>query len=310
MIVAAGTRDTGTRSRSPYERHRRRILVPMMLPALALYLALLVAPTVDSAWISFHQWRGNGPMKNRGLSNYRVLFQDPTFRTAFKNTFVILIGVGLAVFVLSFAITMVLYEMRGRQFIRMVMFLPAIISSVALSIIWGFIFQYDGLANDLLDNFGIGKVSWLAPNHLFDIILLGLLWINAGLYVIIILAAVDRIPAYLYEDAALGGAGPWQRFRHITLPLSWDVVSVAAILWTINSLKMFEFIYAFGGSGTALPDPSAWNSAVFVYAESFGGMNPAYQFGYASASALLMLVMFAVLVVVLRRLLRRKAVQF
>jgi raffinose/stachyose/melibiose transport system permease protein len=150
----------------------------------------------------------------------------------------------------------------------------------------------------------------LSSRNIFKVILVGLAYINLGLYVTIILAGVDRIPKYFYEDASLAGANAIQRFRHITLPLSWDVVSVAAILWTINSLKLFEFIFAFGGSTTELPSPSVWNSALFVYGETFGGQVPSYSFGYASASAVFMLVVVGCLVVLLRRLMRRDAIQY
>jgi len=294
-----------------FERSRRRLYLPFLVPALLLYLAFVIGPTLAALWISFHEWDGVSEMQWRALDNYTALFDDPTFRTALVNTLIILVVAGGAIFVLSFALTMVVREMRGRSFVRSVLFFPHIVSAIVLSIVWGFIFEHNGVVNTVLGRvFGTEPVGWLSADNLFRMILVGTVWISTGLYVTIIMAAVDRIPRYFYEDALLAGANSFQRLRFVTLPLSWDVISVAAIFWTISSLKIFEFIYAFGGTTNDLPPPSVWNSALFVYGESFGGRSPSYLFGYASASAILMLVLFTVLIVALRRVLRRESIEF
>ncbi len=295
---------------SPLEIRRRRLFWPFVLPATILYLAFFIGPTLAALWISFHSWTGSGPMSWRGVRNYRVLIQDPVFHKAFFNTVIILIIVGAGVFGGSFLLTMVLRGMRGNRFARSVLFFPYMVSAIALAMIWGFIFQQNGLANTVIHDLGGSPVKWLSADNQFKMILIGLVWINVGLYSTIIMAGVDRIPSHFYEDAAIAGAGPFQRFRNLTLPMTWDVVSVAAVLWTINSLKLFEFIFAFGGTTNDLPSVSVWNSALFVYGESFGGRVPAYEFGYASACAMAMLVLFAFFVLLLRRLLRREAIQF
>lgn len=300
-----------TRGGSPFERRRRRLFVPFVLPALILHVVFVMGPTVAAFWISLHRWTGIGPMEWRGLGNYGVLLRDPTFHTAFVNTLLILLGVGGAVFIVSFAITMLIRDMRGRSVVRSVLFFPHIVSAIVLSIAWGFLFQYDGVVNKVLGRlFGAEPIQWLSSENLLTMILVGMVWLSTGLYVTIILAGVDRIPSYFYEDSAIGGANAFQRLRNVTLPLAWDVIGVAAVFWTISSLKLFEFIYAFGGTSNDMPPTAVWNSALFVYGESFGGRSPSYQFGYASASAMLMLLLFAVLVVLLRRVVQREAVEF
>lgn len=306
--AAAPVRRRGTPS--PLELRRNRLFYPFVLPALALYLVFFIGPTLAALWISFHRWSGSGPMTWRGMRNYTVLVQDPVFRRAFVNTLIILVVVGGAVFVVSFALTMMMRGMRGAKLVRSVLFFPNIVSAVVLSMVWGFLFQHNGMVNKIIHALGGSPVGWLSAQNLFKMLLLGLVWISVGLYVTIILAGVDRIPAHYYEDSALAGANPLQRLWYVTLPMTWDVVSVAAVLWTINSLKMFEFIFAFGGTTNDLPDDSVWNSALFVYSESFGGRMPAYQFGYASACAIFMLALFGVFVVLLLRLMRREAIQF
>jgi raffinose/stachyose/melibiose transport system permease protein len=295
---------------STLDRHRRRLFLPFVAPALVLYILFFVAPSLAAVVISFTRWAGSGDAEWVGLRNYEVLVQDPVFHTAFANTLLILVAVGGFTFAVAFGLTMVLREMRGAKFVRNVLFFPYIVSSIVLSLLWGFLFQYDGLVNAFLKLVGFEPVKWLASGNLLPMILLGMVWINVGLYATIILAGVDRIPPQFYEDSALAGTNAFQRFFHVTLPMTWDVVAVAATLWTINSLKIFEFIFAFGGTTTDLPSQDVWNSALFVYGMSFGGRTPSYAFGYASAAAILMLALFAVFVLVLRRLMRREAIEF
>ena len=285
---------------------RRRLYWPFLAPALVFFVVFLVAPIIYTIWLSFHSWRGVGPVKANGIGNYQSLLQDETFKLAFRNTFFITLGVGAIVFIVSFALTMVLREMAGRKFARAVIFFPNIVAPVVLAILWGFLFRSDGIVNQIVSSMGLCQPRWLASENVFWMICIALVWINTGFYTTILMSAVDNIPAYFYEDALLAGANAWQRFRYVTLPLSWDVVSVAILLWTISSLKIFEFIYAFAGAAGDLPPTNTWNSALFVYSQTFGGRIAVLQFGYASAAAVATLVPAAILVILLLRLFRRR----
>ncbi|MFC9684264.1 carbohydrate ABC transporter permease [Streptomyces sp. NPDC056948] len=296
--------------RSPLERRRGRIFAPFLAPAVALYTALFIGPTLYSLYTSFTDWDGINSPQWAGTRNYTQLLHDPAFRSAFGNTLKIVFGVGAAIFVLSFGFMLMLREMRGRRVIRGVIFLPHIVSSVVLAIFWGVLLSLDGLLNQALDGIGIDPVEWLRPGWTMSAVLVALVWINTGYYVTILMAGVDRIPVSFYEAARLDGTNAWQRFRHVTLPLSWDVTAAAAVLWTITSVKIFEFILAFGGNQGALPPTYQWNNAMFVYGETVGGITPVNQFGYAAASAVTTLLFVAVLVIVLRRLMRREPLQF
>ncbi|GAB3823722.1 carbohydrate ABC transporter permease [Dactylosporangium cerinum] len=217
-----------------------------------MYLAFVAGPAIAGIWISLHSWRGAGdPMRWVGLANYRRLWADDIFRTAFLNSLTILAVCGVAVFALAFVLTMALREMRARSLLRSLLFFPYIVSPIAIGVALGLLLDPRGLANATLCSVGLDSLAqpWLAPDRLFSTILVGIVWVSSGFYVVILMAGMDRIPAYFYEDADLAGATPLQKFRHVTLPLSWDVVSVAAVLWVINSLKIFEFIYAFTGTG-------------------------------------------------------------
>ncbi|MEV4515213.1 sugar ABC transporter permease [Dactylosporangium sp. NPDC049525] len=296
----------------PLGRQRRRLYWPFLAPALTLYLAFVIGPAISGVWISLHSWRGAGDeMKWVGLANYRRLWSDDIFRTSFLNSLEILTICGVAVFAIAFIMTVVLREMRGRYAIRSLLFFPYIVSPIAIGVGLGLLLDPQGLANASLRAVGLDMLArpWLAPEHLFSTILIGIVWVSTGFYVVILMAGVDRIPKYFYEDAELAGANQWQRFRHVTLPLSWDVVSVAAVLWVINSMKIFEFIYAFVGTGDS-PNPDTRTVPIQQFIVTTGGRSPAYLLGYGCAMGVVLVAAIAMFVVLLRRVMRRDTIQF
>ncbi|OUC91200.1 carbohydrate ABC transporter permease [Streptosporangium minutum] len=294
---------------SPLARGRKRLFWPFIAPALVLYVVFYILPTLATAWISLNKWAGAGPMEFAGLDNYRRLLLDPVFQGSFANTLTILFAVGGATFALSFLLTMILRDMAGRKAVRAIIFFPNIISGIVLSILWGFLFQAEGVVNQALRTFGMDNPpNWLGTENLFSVIMIGLVWVQTGFFTTILMAAVDRIPKDLYEVCDLEGANAWQRFRHVTLPLMWDVVGVCAVLWSISAIKIFEFIYAFAGAAGQLPPTKVWNTALYAYAEAFASGVPKY--GSAAATGMVMLALVGVLVVLLRRMFRRDTVQF
>lgn len=312
-LQEAGTGGPGRSRRgkddTPLQRRRAKLFWPFLLPALVVYTIFMIVPTAASFWISLHAWDGVGEMSWRGLSNFEILLRDPIFHNALLNTLVILLGVGAGIFLLSFGLTMLLRDMAGKRFARYVIFFPSIVSPIVLAIFWGFLFQSEGLVDSLLTSLGVTSPPSFLGDHLPLIVFIGMVWMSTGLYVTIIMAGVDQIPPYLYEEAELAGATAWQRFRHITFPLTWDVIATTAVLWTVSSLKIFDFILAFGGTTNDMPPVGIWNTALFIYGKTFGGRVPTFQFGYASAAAVVTLVTMVVLIVLLRRLSRRDPIE-
>lgn len=285
--------------------------MPLVGPAFLFYTVLFILPAVAAVWISLHKWAGSGPMTFVGLRNYVQVVQDPLFVRAFGNTLLLLIVVGLAIFVLAFAMSLVLRNMRGRGIARSVIFFPHLVNALVFGTLAGFLFNPGGLVNALLRPFGVTEPpAWLAQENIFPLIMLTLVLVNTGYYTTILMAGVDRIPPYLYEDCALAGANAWQRLRHLILPLTWDVFGTCAVLWTISSVKIFELIWIFGGSsGAGIPPTSTWTAAVYTYVTAFSGQSiPAY--GAATASAIISLVLVSLLAVLLRRVMHREAIEF
>jgi raffinose/stachyose/melibiose transport system permease protein len=280
-------------------------------PALLMYTAFVIGPVGYAVWISLHESAGFGESRWTGLGNYRRLVTDPVFRTSLLNTVQLLVVVGACTFVLAFALTMVLREMRGRLFARNVLFFPNLVNGLVYGVMAGLLFNPDGLVNTVLRAFGVEHPPrWLAQDNVFPLIMGVMVWGATGYFTTIIMAGVDRIPPYYYEECELAGASAWQRLRHVTLPLTWDVLTVCALLWTISSVKVFELVLVFGGA-KGLPPSNTWPVALYSYAEAFGGVGGAVpRYGMACASALLSLVLVAGVVLILRRLLDREPVQF
>jgi raffinose/stachyose/melibiose transport system permease protein len=313
--TAAGTDRTGRRPRprgGSLSAQRNRLFWPFVLPALAFYAVLMLAPTVVTGWISLNRWRAQGdPMEFVGLRNYVTLFTSDTFRTAFWHTLEILVVCGIVIFVLAFAMTVALREMRGRRTARSMLFFPYLISPVVIAIGLGLVLDPTGLLNRALKGAGLSSLakSWLSPEHIFLTLVVTIIWVSTGFYVLLLMAGVERIPRYYYEDSDLAGASAWQKFRHVTLPLTWDVVTVAAVLWVINAFKIFELIVAFSTLGDA-PPLQARTIAVEQYYMTVGGRIPVYAMGRGAAVGVLTLLLVAVCVVVLRRVMRRERVEF
>lgn len=296
---------------SPLERQHRRIFWPFAAPALIVYGIVFLAPIGYAAWTSLYKWDGMGPKHWRGLKNYQLLFDDPFFRSSLVNTLKILFIGGACTFAISFALTLVLREMWGKLFARSVIFFPCLINAMVFGILAGFLFSPDGPVNLILHSVGLTTPpKWLSTDNLFPMIVGTLVWTATGYYTAIIMAAVDQIPTYLYEAAELDGCNAFQRFRHVTLPLAWDVISVCAVLWTVSSVKIFELILVYGGANTAQAPPAqTWNTAMYVYEEAFPPQSLP-SLGMATAAAMVSLVMVGLFTLILRRIMRRAAIEY
>jgi raffinose/stachyose/melibiose transport system permease protein len=317
MVIAADRAPEPTRkSRPPRPRGgrsgNRRIAFAFILPAFLIYTAIYVVPSIASVVLSLYRYSGTGDTpKYIGLHNYRNAVHDAAFRSSFVNTFKVLVFVGVAVFIASFVLTITIREMRGRGFVRAVLFFPYLVSPVIIAIVWGFMLDPTrGLVNTTLHQLGLDSLTqvWLGPQLIFPMMMIGMGWMSTGFFVTILMAGVDRIPTYYYEDADLAGASRWQKFRLITLPLSWDVVGIMAVLWVITAMKTFEFIYAFTGVGTP-PAATNWTASLYVYYTGFASSGQP-ELGRACAMAVIMLLIIALLIALIQRVMRRERVEF
>nr|WP_309099020.1 sugar ABC transporter permease [Fredinandcohnia onubensis] len=285
--------------------NRNKLIIPYLLPAVILYLLFFVYPAFQGFYISLNEWTNFlDDMKFIGITNYTDMLTDKIYWMTFKNTLLIVLVGGVIIFLIAFIYTAMMSQgMKGKKLVRAIFFFPNIIAPVAVAIIWNYLYRYDvGLFNSLLSFIGIDPVNWTAPDNIIWSAIVGVVWSSVGLYAVILLSGADKIPVTIYESAKLDGANTFTIFFKITLPLIWDVLSIAIVLWTINGMRIFDFLYAFGGP---TPPQNIWNIALYQFILGFGSREAIYQIGYASAIAVSMIVIVTVIIAVFRKLFDR-----
>jgi len=292
---------------------RTRMIVLFLLPAGILYLVFFLVPAAWAFYFSVFDWSGFGDAKNYvGLGNYTELMKDRVFLISFTNTMKILFIGGVVTLFLAFLMTILInVGMRGKKFFRAMIFMPNVIATIALTTLWAFIYNPKfGLLNGLLLKLGfteLGKTLWTASDRVFYAMLVALIWIQVGFMVVLLMAGRDKIPFEYYEAAKIEGANALQMFRKITVPLMWDVITVATVLWSIFALKVFEFPYAFFG---ITPPTQIYTVGLYLYIMGFGKRDPIYRLGYATAIGVVLLLAVIVVIVALRRLMRRDVYEY
>ena len=286
----------------------RNRLTPYLFvsPAMLLLIAFGVLPIVVAAAISttnmnisaFANWSN---VRFVGVDNYVTLFADTDFWQALGNTgFFAIIGVP-SIVILSLAIALLLNRSQGAFYrgLRAFYFIPAITGIVAISLVWGYLYNTQfGLFNYLLSLAGMPEVQWLSDPWLskFSVALVAI-WRGTGLNIIIFLAALQGVPKEYLEAASLDGASDWRKTWSITIPLMRFAIFFVSITTTISWLQFFDepFVLTDGG-----PLGATTSVSIFLYKEGFR-LN---QFGYASAGSIVLFAIIAVITVVQLRLRR------
>lgn len=283
-----------------------------LAPALFFYICFVIAPTVGALLFSFTEWAGMGTPKFIGLQNYRELLLSDSYWASLKNVALILFGGGAIIIVLALALTGLLAPgVKGRMLFRAIYFVPVIIPQVVLSIIWAYIYNPTfGLLNQTLGLIGLEKLqlAWTGPHLIFPSVLASLVWMNTGLYTVILMSGVDKIPADYWDYAKVEGAGKAQTFMRVTLPLMWDVFAIAVTLWGIWTIRLFEFIYSFSANQVRT---ELYTVSILVYLRAFGEwMSASYRFGFGSAIAVTQLFIVVFFILASRRVLWRERIEY
>ena len=289
--VAAAHAPAAARRRRNYARH----YWPFIVPAGAVVAAVIVFPWVFTLYMSVHDWHIGGDRTFAGLSNYARMLRDERFGLAVARTlYFTALSVVLPV-VLGVAAAVVFHRrFPGRGLFRTLFIMPMMATPVAVALVWTMMFHPQlGVLNYLLTSVGLPPSAWVyAPGTVIPTLVMVETWQWTPLVMLIVLGGLASLPTDPYEAAVLDGANGWQVFRHVTLPLVWPFVVVAAVIRTIDALKAFDtiFVISNGGPGTA---SETLNILLYLQAFSF------YDMGYASAVT----VVFFVLVLLVTLLL-------
>jgi len=286
-------------------RSQGRAAWVLALPFCLLFLAFTAWPVLQSLFMSFTDTKSKDlrhpfSVNIIGLDNYLKALSDPTFLQAARNTaYFVVVGVPLTLGVaLAAAVVLDRGITKFRGLFRLGFYTPVITSIVAVAVVWRFLLQENfGLINTVLGWVGISGPNWLGdPHWSMPALILMATWRNFGTAMIIFLAGLQAVPFMLHEAASIDGAGAWQRFRHITLPMLRPTMLFVSVTTAIGYLQFFEepFVMTSGG-----PLNSTISMSMYTY-KQFGFGN----YGFASSVSYIIFIVIAIVTAVQFRLLR------
>jgi multiple sugar transport system permease protein len=293
---------------APRRRRRPRLahFSVFAAPGLLVYVCFVLAPIVISVGYSLTNANPfNPPAQYVGLRNYRILLTDEEFLTSLRVTTILTLIVVIVPNVLGLAIAMLL-DRRGWLYnaLRSVFFVPMVLSSVVVSIIWTRLLDQDGPINQALRALGVDSPpGWLSDPDLALYSLGSIVsWQMLGFCVVVYLAGLQGVPPELMEAAAIDGAGPAMRFRRVTWPLLAPALTINTVVLLISAFKIFDQVQVIthGGPGTGTTATIAYT----VLQEAFVDNRQ----GYASAMAVLMLIIVATASAITLKFLQRREV--
>lgn len=275
------------------KRAKKASLVLMfILPAMIPLGMFWIWPMIKAIFMSFTDWDYMSSTYNMvGIENYKGLFSDDMFYDALKNTFVFTLGTLIPTIVGGLAIAMILRKnIKGSTLYKAIIFSPWITPTVAISIVWSWIFepQY-GFANYILQLFNLPKSQWLQSSDTAMLsVIIVTIWKGIGWAMVFYLTALEKVPRHLYEAAAIDGASTWSKFISITLPLISPTTFFLSIITTINSLQAYDQIQVLTQGG---PSGSTRTILYMYYQTAFEN----FDIGQATSMATVILIIIAVL---------------
>jgi len=276
-----------------------------LAPAFLIYVLFAIIPIIISFYYSVMEWDGFTEMRFVGLANFKEALTDPIFWEALKNNlFVVAASVfGQVPLALFFAL-LLNRKMKGGKLFRTIGFMPVVISTVIISLVWGMMYNSRrGLFNQLFETFGLESwtQNWLGdPKWAMISVCITIVWQFVGLYLIIFLAALQNVPQELYEAAEIDGASGFKKTLYITLPMLRETIVVAVILCISGSLRTFDLIYVMTAGG---PGHSTEVLAMYMFDQTFSST----RYGYGSTLSLFIFFFSLGLVYLSTIILRKKS---
>ncbi len=262
------------------------------------FAIFILFPVIFTIVLSVMNWDGFNAMTFAGFDNFRAIFKDRVFKSAFWLTLLYVVFTVALTLLASLGLACALNKkIKGRDAFRSAIFFPYVASMIAIGAVWKQLFESNyGPINMALRALGVDNPpGWFASTDwaIWGVIIVAI-WKFMGYYMLIYLAGLQDIPAQLYEAATLDGATGWQKFRKITLPMLTPSTFFVFMMLTINSFKSFDLIYALttGGPGT-----STTLLANYIYNQTF----VYWDYGKsAAASIILFIIVLAVTVIQFR----------
>ena len=279
-------------SRKPMTKSRREFWAGMLFlaPNTIGFLVFTLIPVVAALVLSFYDWPMVGIPKFSGLNNFRRMFtMDVKFYKVLWNTFYYTLLYVPTVLAASLGLgILITRKIRGITTFRLMYYLPVLTSYVAAAMVFMWMFNYDfGFLNYALRLFGVSGTNWLTNQAtVMPAITFVSVWKNVGRYMIIFMAGLQNIPQQLYEASRIDGAGKWQQFRYVTIPMLSPTTFFLLITSMIDSFKLFDIVWCMTGGG---PADATRTLVTYIYNVSFQN----FRMGYGCAlSWILFLIIF------------------
>lgn len=292
--------------------YRHRITpYAFIAPFFIIFFAFSIFPIIFSFYVSLNEWNGFNPGSFAGLSNYASLIKDPKFYKSLTNTLILMAMIIPPQILIGFVIALLLNtrNLPFRKGFRLLNFLPYLVASVALGMIFSILFDANfGSINVTLRSLGIkNPPNWIGKEWPARIMIAMItVWRYAGYTSVLFLAGITNIKVDLYEAAEIDGANAWQRTRYIVLPLLKPVTSFVVITTMIGCFQIFEepfMIFKVMGKLVGGPNNAVLSGMWYFYDTAFGST---MRYGYGCTIAFGLLVCIAVLTVIVNRILKGK----
>ena len=280
-------------------RDDTRLALLFILPALIGFLVFMVWPTLRGIYLSFTKFNLLTPPEFNGLDNYVRMVQDPVFWNALKVTiYYVLLNIGLQT-IFALVIAVMMQRLTQRTWLRGIVLTPYLVSNVVAAMVFLWILDYQlGIGNKLLEASGIDRIPFLSSSTwVIPTIAVINVWRHVGYTALLIFAGLQTIPETVYEAARIDGASEIRMFRSITVPLLRPILSLVLIITVVGSFQVFDTVAIATKGG---PVDSSRVLQYYIYDVAFGR----FQFGYASAMSVALLVVLVIITFIQYRITR------
>ncbi len=288
---------------------RSRFIVLCVAPAVILFVIFMIYPTLNVFRMSLYERGAYSPTETFvGFNNFKSLISDANFIRSMQNTILLIVVVTIITFALAliFAGILTREKIRGKEFLRVVFYIPNILSVVVISGIFSAIYQPEnGMLNSILSMFKGETVTilWKGENLVMVSLIIAMVWQAIGYYMVMYMASMAAVPQSLYESAGLDGAGRITQFFQITIPLIWTNIRTTLTFFIISTINMaFLFVKAMTSGG---PNGASEVALSYMYGQKDAGL-----YGYSMAIGVVIFLFSFLLSALVNKVTKRTPLEF
>ena len=288
---------------------RSRFIVLCVAPAVILFVIFMIYPTLNVFRMSLYERGAYSPTETFvGFNNFKSLISDANFIRSMQNTILLIVVVTIITFALAliFAGILTREKIRGKEFLRVVFYIPNILSVVVISGIFSAIYQPEnGMLNSILSTFKGETVTilWKGENLVMVSLIIAMVWQAIGYYMVMYMASMAAVPQSLYESAGLDGAGRITQFFQITIPLIWTNIRTTLTFFIISTINMaFLFVKAMTSGG---PNGASEVALSYMYGQKDAGL-----YGYSMAIGVVIFLFSFLLSALVNKVTKRTPLEF